>query len=238
MPTSPRLSPDVLVPRRSAPAPAPARGSRSTRTTPKDSGTSPHLLAAAMVDAHPDVNVLLLSGPARRGRCRPRTARTSSPSRGSPRTSPAATRAWSLDSSLEQVLAVRSFALESVLVNFAPTCWSSTRSRGGSWGSSSEACGACAGRTAPGRVLGLRDVLDDVTTTRREWRDSRSREAIRSLYDQVWVYGDEAVFDPAEVYGWTPEVREEGPLHRLPGRRPGPAASVRSGVARGPLGLR
>src|SRR5690606_2104658 len=46
-------------------------------------------------------------------------------------------------------------------------------------------------------VLGLRDVLDDAVTSRREWDADRSAEALRRWYDRVWVYGDRAVHDLA-----------------------------------------
>ncbi|HLT83667.1 MAG TPA: glycosyltransferase [Phototrophicaceae bacterium] len=46
-------------------------------------------------------------------------------------------------------------------------------------------------------VLGLRDVLDDAVTSRREWDADRSAEALRRWYDRVWVYGDPAVHDLA-----------------------------------------
>lgn len=46
-------------------------------------------------------------------------------------------------------------------------------------------------------VLGLRDVLDDAQTSRREWDADRSATALRRWYDQVWVYGDQTVHDLA-----------------------------------------
>jgi predicted glycosyltransferase len=44
-------------------------------------------------------------------------------------------------------------------------------------------------------LLGLRDVLQDPETVRREWDLTASEDAIRAYYDAVWVYGDPAVFD-------------------------------------------
>ena len=50
-------------------------------------------------------------------------------------------------------------------------------------------------------VLGLRDVLDDAATTRREWQADDSASALEAWYDQVWVYGDRGVHDPlAELH--------------------------------------
>jgi predicted glycosyltransferase len=55
-------------------------------------------------------------------------------------------------------------------------------------------------------VLGLRDVLDDPATTRREWDLTNSGDVINRYYDEVWVYGDPAVFDPIEEYGLAHEL--------------------------------
>ncbi|MEE6280599.1 glycosyltransferase family protein [Georgenia sp. MJ170] len=44
-------------------------------------------------------------------------------------------------------------------------------------------------------VLGLRDVLDDDVTSRREWDADRATDAVDRWYDQIWVYGDHRVQD-------------------------------------------
>lgn len=44
-------------------------------------------------------------------------------------------------------------------------------------------------------VLGLREVLDDPAVTVREWR-RLDVDQVRSVFDQIWVYGDPAVHDP------------------------------------------
>lgn len=207
MDSSHRLAPDVLVPRRRGSGPRVAFYSHDTQGLGHVRRNS--LLAAAMVDAHPDVNVLLLSGAAEAGALPlpDRTDIVTVP--GLYKDVAGRYHARSMDSSLEQVLAVRSFALESVLVNFAPDLLVVDKVPLGILGELEQGLRRVRREHGTRTVLGLRDVLDDVETTRREWRQSGSREAIQSLYDQVWVYGDRAVFDPAEVYGWTPEVREK-----------------------------
>jgi predicted glycosyltransferase len=55
-------------------------------------------------------------------------------------------------------------------------------------------------------VLGLRDVLDDPDTVRREWLGDPLLEAVREYYDAVWVYGDQAVYDQVAEYGYPPEM--------------------------------
>jgi predicted glycosyltransferase len=55
-------------------------------------------------------------------------------------------------------------------------------------------------------VLGLREILDEPEVARREWAEAGNDDAIGAYYDQVWVYGDPAVFDPAREYGFSPRV--------------------------------
>jgi len=45
-------------------------------------------------------------------------------------------------------------------------------------------------------VLGLRDVLDDPETLRREWARKAAAPAVRELYDEIWIYGREAFYHP------------------------------------------
>ncbi|HXH03104.1 MAG TPA: glycosyltransferase [Candidatus Competibacteraceae bacterium] len=45
-------------------------------------------------------------------------------------------------------------------------------------------------------VLGLRDVMDSPAQLRREWRRKQAMGALAELYDEIWVYGLEAINDP------------------------------------------
>lgn len=55
-------------------------------------------------------------------------------------------------------------------------------------------------------VLGLRDVLDEPAAARREWEGADSDRAVSAYYDEVWIYGDQAVYDPAREYGFSQDV--------------------------------
>ena len=55
-------------------------------------------------------------------------------------------------------------------------------------------------------VLGLRDVLDDPSSVRREWHDQGNDETIRRYYDAVWVYGDPTVYDQVREYGFARDI--------------------------------
>lgn len=85
-------------------------------------------------------------------------------------------------------------------------------------------------------VLGLRDVLDDAESVRRQWWRHRNYEALRDLFDQVWVYGDPRLYDTGREYGFESAIEEKlvytgyldqtmrfeakNPLQRLPADKP------------------
>ncbi|MCA8959683.1 MAG: hypothetical protein KDC38_04190 [Planctomycetes bacterium] len=49
-------------------------------------------------------------------------------------------------------------------------------------------------------VLGLRDILDDPEHVRANWSRHDIRHAIDALYDAIFVYGSQEVFDLGELY--------------------------------------
>jgi predicted glycosyltransferase len=57
-------------------------------------------------------------------------------------------------------------------------------------------------------VLGVRDVLDDPETAKREWRASNNNKTIRDYYDQVWIYGDPRVSDVVRECALPPDVAD------------------------------
>jgi predicted glycosyltransferase len=73
-------------------------------------------------------------------------------------------------------------------------------------------------------VLGLRDVLDDAATVRREWDEGGFAEAVDDYYDAVWVYGDPAVCDQAREYGYPDSVAAKIRYTGYLARPPRPAA--------------
>jgi predicted glycosyltransferase len=57
-------------------------------------------------------------------------------------------------------------------------------------------------------ILGVRDIIDAPEIVAREWGRPVVREALRSMYERVCVYGDPQVFDPREQYPIPAELRE------------------------------
>ncbi len=50
-------------------------------------------------------------------------------------------------------------------------------------------------------VLGLRDIMDDAASTRKDWQRKDIYRALDQLYSEVWVYGEQRYYDPIEEYG-------------------------------------
>ncbi|MBE8969965.1 glycosyltransferase [Nostocales cyanobacterium LEGE 12452] len=55
-------------------------------------------------------------------------------------------------------------------------------------------------------ILGLRDILDEPASVRRDWKRGGNEEAIQTYYDQVWVYGDRNIYDLAKEYHFQPKT--------------------------------
>ena len=166
------------------------------------------LLAAALVEARPEVDVLLLSGAPEVSALPlpPRTEVVKLPSLAKDRTGQYGAR--SLRCSLDELVAMRTAILHGALTSFAPDLLIVDKTPRGAFDELDYVLPLLR-QNGTRTVLGLRDVLDDVTTTAREWQAARTTEAIRTLYDQVWVYGDPTVFDPAVEYGWSAETRRK-----------------------------
>jgi UDP-N-acetyl-D-glucosamine dehydrogenase len=64
-------------------------------------------------------------------------------------------------------------------------------------------------RDAPHRtrlVLGIRDILDAPERTRRSFANSRTFDTILEHYDEVWIYGEQSIFDVVDQYGFPDSV--------------------------------
>ncbi|UCH16912.1 MAG: hypothetical protein JSW36_14605 [Burkholderiales bacterium] len=57
-----------------------------------------------------------------------------------------------------------------------------------------------------GLVLGLRDIMDEPALLLREWERKQVMPALRDLYDEIWVYGLEALADPLAGLECPPDI--------------------------------
>jgi predicted glycosyltransferase len=56
-------------------------------------------------------------------------------------------------------------------------------------------------------VLGLRDILDDPTLLAAEWRRKKALAAVEVLYDEIWVFGLQQIWDPLTGIAASPQAR-------------------------------
>jgi predicted glycosyltransferase len=68
-------------------------------------------------------------------------------------------------------------------------------------------------RSRPGTqaILGLRDIMDDADTTRREWQEKGVYQILEDLYSEIWIYGNREMYDPIREYGISEAV--SGKVH-------------------------
>ncbi len=58
-------------------------------------------------------------------------------------------------------------------------------------------------------VLGLRDILDDPQTMVSYFRAPTVAKALEEIYDEIWVYGCQSIFDPIQEYMLTDAVAQK-----------------------------
>jgi predicted glycosyltransferase len=95
--------------------------------------------------------------------------------------------------SLGELIELRGRGIAAALAAFRPDVLVVDKEPRGALGELVPALKLLRGRTRC--VLGLRDVLDDPATVRREWAAAGNDAAVREFYDAVWVYGDPGVYD-------------------------------------------
>lgn len=164
-------------------------------------------LAAALSELDSEPDVLLLCGAAEAGRFPrpPRVDVVTVPAVDKDRTGGYAPA--HLSGGLDELLRLRSALLATALTSWSPDLLVVDKAPLG-FGRELEESLVLLRRTGRTRmVLGLRDVLDEPAVARAEWRSSRSSEAVREFYDEVWVYGDPALGDLANDCAFPPGVR-------------------------------
>lgn len=118
-------------------------------------------------------------------------------------------QARNLDVSLADVIAVRAGAIRAAIEAFNPDLMIVDKVPRGAMGELDDTLRFLRNRRKTHCVLGLRDVLDDPATARKEWAKADNDGAIDEYYDQVWVYGDPKVYDVARECGFSAAVRRK-----------------------------
>jgi predicted glycosyltransferase len=228
------------APRARSEAPVPAVGGRPLRIVlySHDTQGLGHmrrnlLIAKSLLTMEPRPNILLIGGAREMGSLAipPGIDCITLPGLG--KSSEGEYRPRSLSISLRRLIDLRASAIESTLQSFDPDLLIVDKVPLGAFDELEPGLRWLRARGKARVVLGLREVLDDPATTRREWRAAGNDAAIRSFFDTIWVYGDPAVYDPAVEYEFDPSVTAKlvytGYLDRSFGLEPDDAAAARTG---------
>ena len=49
-------------------------------------------------------------------------------------------------------------------------------------------------------ILGLRDIMDDAETIKKDWQEKRVYQHLENLYSEIWIYGIRDFYDPITEY--------------------------------------
>jgi predicted glycosyltransferase len=58
-------------------------------------------------------------------------------------------------------------------------------------------------------ILGLRDILDDSEVICRDWQDRGVYSSLARLYDEIWIYGNQEIYDPVTEYQLPAEIHDK-----------------------------
>lgn len=111
-----------------------------------------------------------------------------------------------LDVTLRELINLRTQIVASALKAFAPDVLIVDKEPRGALRELDPALEQIRSRGKTRCVLGLRDVLDEPITVRREWRAAANEDAVRDYYDAVWIYGDPSVYDLIDECHFRPAV--------------------------------
>jgi len=118
--------------------------------------------------------------------------------------------AKSLGVNLQDIISIRSSILTATTASYRPDVLLIDKSPLGVQGEAETSLKLVRDRYPATRVIfGMRDIEDAPEQTKHEWRKHGHLEALKYLADEIWVYGDPAVFDAAEAYDLPPEITEK-----------------------------
>ena len=154
-------------------------------------------VAHALVEGHPDMSVLILSGSPIIGSFDFRNRVDFVRIPGVIKLRNGEYTSHSLHMHVEDTLALRASIIRHTAETFEPDLFIVDKEPLGLRGEVRETLEMLKHRDVP-VVLGLRDVMDDPSLLAREWKRKNAMPALRDLYDEVWVYGLPQICNPRE----------------------------------------
>jgi predicted glycosyltransferase len=112
-----------------------------------------------------------------------------------------------LDVPLRELVRLRSQVIRAALASYSPDIFIADHLPLGAYHELLPALELLRSRGTTRIILGLRPVLGDPETVRREWEEDERAEAIRRYYSAVAIYGDRRLYDPAAEYAWPHDLR-------------------------------
>ena len=109
---------------------------------------------------------------------------------------------------LSQTMAIRASIIRHTAEMFAPDLFIVDKEPLGLRGELQETLSIMKSRGTT-LVLGLRDVMDEPTLLRREWKSGNLLPVLEDLYDEIWVYGHDGFWDPLAEMNVPASVREK-----------------------------
>ena len=58
-------------------------------------------------------------------------------------------------------------------------------------------------------IYGLRDIMDDADTVRRDWTEKNVYPVLENLYSEIWVYGNREFYDPIREYAIPESIKNK-----------------------------
>lgn len=154
-------------------------------------------IAHALVEQHPDMSVLILSGSPIIGSFDFRNRVDFVRIPGVIKLRNGEYTSHSLHLHVEETLALRASIIRHTAETFQPDLFIVDKEPLGLRGEVRETLEMLKDHGVPA-VLGLRDVMDDPSLLAREWKRKNAMPALRDLYDEVWVYGLPQICNPLE----------------------------------------
>src|SRR5210317_1550185 len=58
-------------------------------------------------------------------------------------------------------------------------------------------------------ILGLRDIMDDAVTVKKDWKRKKVYEHLENLYSEIWIYGNREFYDPIVEYDISESISQK-----------------------------
>lgn len=164
------------------------------------------LLAQTISDSFENADILLLTGN-RETSTFQMPARTDCLTMPSVHKAPDGSyRARRLDMPLRELIGLRSSLIVSALAAFKPDVFIVDNVPRGVSGELDAVLHMLKTQGTTKVVLGLRDVLDSPAVVEWEWIRRGNHDTIRQFFDEVWVFGDQNVYDPVAEYRFPADI--------------------------------